>query len=116
MLKNINKQEEDKISFIENEIEKAITEYKSNNSSRNLSNIHQNYAISEKPKIVKYYPNSKSEIIDIIYSKIDFCYYLGNFFFTFLTFAIIVHKHFDFEGDIFPSFLGILSMSNFNLF
>ena len=94
-------------------MEKARTEYRSKNSMSNISNDQNMYAISEIPKIVKYYPNSKTEILDIIYTKIDFLYYLGNFFFAFLTFAIIVHKHFDFEGDIFPSFLGIISISNF---
>lgn len=113
MLKNINKIEEDRITLLENEIEKARTEC-SNKSSNNISHDQNMYAVTEVPKIVKYYPNSKSEILDIIYSKIDFWYYLGNFFFSFLTFAIIVHKYFDFEGDIFPSFLGILSISNFN--
>jgi len=72
------------------------------------------FASSDKPKIVKYYPNSKSEILDIIYYKIDIWYYLGNFFFTFLTFAMIVHKHFDFEGDILTSLLGMISISNIN--
>lgn len=105
--------EEDKITLLENEIERARTENKSNKSSTNISHLQYNYAVSEVPKIVKYYPNSKSEILDIIHSKINFWYYLGNFFFAFLTFAILVHKHFDFEGDIFPSFLGILSISKF---
>jgi len=112
LLKNINKIEEDRITLLENEREKARTEYKSNNTSSNVSQIPNQYAVSEIPKIVKFYPNSKSEILDIIYSKIDFWYYLGNFFFAFLTFSIIAHKHFDFEGDIFPSLLGILSISN----
>jgi len=113
LLKNINKQEEDKISLLENEIEKAHTEYRSNTSISNCSQNMNRNALTEVPKIVRYYPNSKSEILDIIYSKINFWYYLGNLFFTFLTFAIIVHKHFDFEGDIFPSSIGTLSISNF---
>lgn len=110
MLKNINKVEEDKITLLEYEIERAKTEYLSNNTSH-VSHIQNNYCHSEVPKIVKSYANSKSEILDIIYYNIDVWYYLGNCFFSFLTFAIIVHKHFDFEGDIFPSALGIMSFS-----
>lgn len=109
ILKKLNNTEEEKISFLE----KAFSE---NNSDiyKNLTDIqkNQNKSVIEPPQIVQYYPNSKSEIIDVLYSKIDLLYYLGNFFFSVLSFSIIVHKHFDFDGDVFPSIVGLVGFGN----
>ncbi len=113
LLKNLNIFEEEKISLLEKEIERSIR----NNNESYISQIHKNnknnidnIASCEIPKILYYYPESKTEILKII-SRIDIWYYLGNFFFSFLIYAIIFNKSLDFEINLFPSSLAIMSIS-----
>ena len=96
VLKNLNKSEEEKISLIENSI-----------SEVNL----ENHQVEKYPRIVNFYPNSKSEILEIIINRICIFYYLGNTFFSILTLSILMNKYFELEGDLFPTFSGVTSLS-----
>ena len=122
ILKNLNKTEEEKITLLEKE---NTQNYLISRNIRNIDNAekkefdkisnldNENNITMPNAKIVNYYPNSKNEIIDLLYEKIDHWFFLGNLFFICCTLSIIIiyTKTFDLQGDIFPTVISIISLS-----
>jgi hypothetical protein len=105
---------------VENYIKsRVISEIESNNidiyDKNNEINLKDYYDIDithSKIKIVDYYPNSKNEIINLLYENIDKWFFFGNIFFTLCTLSIIYCKKNNLKGDVFSIQISLASLSN----
>jgi hypothetical protein len=138
ILKNLNKTEEEKISQMEiasaeNYIKsRVISEieidsnkinifydydnYNYNNNDINFKDYYDLNITHSKIKIVDYYPNSKNEILDLLYDNIDIWFFLGNVLFTICTLSLIYCKKNNLEGDFLSTQISLAGLSKFFLF